>query len=148
MKVIFLKDVKGKGNKGDIKNVPTGYAHNYLFKNNLAEEATPGNVKKLQTQQKKAEANAAEVKQEAENLKEALNKIKVEIKAKSGDTGQLFGSITNKQIAEELNKQHKHKVDRRKIELDEPIRTLGVTQVPVKLHPDVTGTIHVAVVEG
>lgn len=83
MKVIFLKDVKGKGNKGDVKKVPTGYAHNYLFKNNLAEEATPGNVKKLQTQQKKAAANAAEVKQRAEDLKEALNNIKVEIKAKS-----------------------------------------------------------------
>lgn len=147
MKVIFLKDVKGKGNKGEIKDVPTGYAHNYLFKNNLAEEATPGNVKKLKTQQKKAAANAAEVKQEAEDLKNTLDSIKVEIKAKSGDTGQLFGSITNKQIAEELKKQHKHEVDRRKIELDEPIRTLGTTKVPVKLHPDVTGTITVAVLE-
>ena len=98
-------------------------------------------------QQKKAAANAAEIKQEAENLKNTLDSIKVEIKAKSGETGQLFGSITNKQIAEELKKQHKHEVDRRKIELDEPIRTLGTTKVPVKLHPDVTGTITVAVVE-
>ena len=147
MKVIFLKDVKGQGNKGEVKNVPTGYAHNYLFKNNLAEEATPGNIKKLQTQQKKTEANEAEVKQDAEKLKEALENIKVEIKAKSGDSGQLFGSITNKQIADELKKQHKHKVDRRKIELEEPIRSLGETKVTVKLHPDVTGIINVSIVE-
>ena len=147
MKVIFLKDVKGKGNKGEIKNVPTGYAHNYLFKNNLAEEATPGNVKKLKNQQQKIEETEAEIKDEAEKLKEILNNIKVEIKAKSGDTGQLFGSITNKQIADELNKQYKHKVDRRKIELDEPIRSLGTTKVPVKLHPDVTGIINVSIVE-
>ncbi len=147
MKVIFLKDVKGKGNKGEIKDVPTGYAHNYLFKNKLAEEATPGNVKKLQNQQQKIKENEAEIKDEAEKLKEILSNIKVEIKAKSGDTGQLFGSITNKQIADELNKQYKQKVDRRKIELEEPIRSLGTTKVPVKLHPDVTGVINVSIVE-
>src|SRR5699024_12650082 len=89
MKVILLKDVKGKGNKGDIKDVPTGYAHNYLFKNNLAEEATPGNIKKLQNKQKKVERNEAEIKQEAEEIKETLEKATVEIKAKSGDSGQL-----------------------------------------------------------
>jgi|SRR5699024_1315091 len=147
MKVILLKDVKGKGNKGDIKDVPTGYAHNYLFKNNLAEEATPGNIKKLQNKQKKVERNEAEIKQEAEEIKETLEKATVEIKAKSGDSGQLFGSITNKQIAEELKKQHQLEVDRRKIELPEPIRSLGTTKVPVKLHPDVTGTINVSIVE-
>ncbi|HLR59364.1 MAG TPA: 50S ribosomal protein L9 [Pseudogracilibacillus sp.] len=147
MKVILLKDVKGKGNKGDIKDVPTGYAHNYLFKNNLAEEATPGNIKKLQNKQKKVERNEAEIKQEAEEIKETLEKATVEIKAKSGESGQLFGSITNKQIAEELKKQHQLEVDRRKIELPEPIRSLGTTKVPVKLHPDVTGTINVSIVE-
>lgn len=147
MKVILLKDVKGKGNKGDIKDVPTGYAHNYLFKNNLAEEATPGNIKKLQNKQKKVERNEAEVKQEAEETKETLEKVTVEIKAKSGDSGQLFGSITNKQIAEELKKQHQLEVDRRKIELPEPIRSLGMNKVPVKLHSDVTGMINVSVVD-
>ncbi len=147
MKVILLKDVKGKGNKGDIKDVPTGYANNYLFKNNLAEEATPGNVKKLQNKQNKVARNEAEFKQEAEELKDTLGKITVEIKAKSGDSGQLFGSITNKQIGEELKKQHQYEVDRRKIELPEPIRSLGMTKVPVKLHPDVTGTINVSIVE-
>ena len=147
MKVILLKDVKGKGNKGDIKDVPTGYAHNYLFKNNLAEEATPGNIKKLQNKQKKVERNEAEIKQEAEEIKETLEKATVEIKAKSGESGQLFGSITHKQIAEELKKQHQLEVDRRKIELPEPIRSLGTTKVPVKLHPDVTGTINVSIVE-
>lgn len=147
MKVIFLKDVKGKGNKGDVKQVSAGYAQNYLFKNNLAEEATPGNLRKLKaSQQKQADQEQAE-KEAAIKLKEALANSTVEIKAKSGEGGRLFGSITSKQIADELKKQHKHKVDRRKIDLAEPIRTLGHVNVPVKLHHDVTGTIKVSVKE-
>src|SRR5690625_1178169 len=105
MKVILLKDVKGQGKKGEVKNVSQGYANNYLLKNNLAEEATPGNLKKLQNKQKKKSINEAELKQEAEALKDTLAKITVEIKAKSGESGQLFGSITNKHIADTLKKQ-------------------------------------------
>src|SRR5690625_2079651 len=147
MKVIFLKDVKGKGKKGEVKKVSAGYAQNYLFKNNLAEEATPGNLKKLKAKQKKeAEQQQAE-KEAAEKLKEQLTQCTVVIKAKSGEGGRLFGSITSKQIADELKKQHKHKVDRRKIERPDPIRTLGHVNVPVKLHPDVVGTIKVSVEE-
>lgn len=147
MQVIFLKDVKGKGKKGEIKEVPTGYANNYLLKNNLAEEATSGNIKKLKAKQKKQAELAEEEKQEAEQIKEKLEEITVKVTAKAGEGGHLFGSITNKQIAEELNKNHNIKVDRRKIETKDPIRTLGHTKVPVKLHHDVTGTITVQVVE-
>lgn len=146
MKVIFLKDVKGQGKKGDVKDVPTGYANNYLLKNKLAEEATPGNLRKLKAQQNKAAEQENEIKQEAENIKNELGKITVSIKAKAGEDGRLFGSITSKQIAESLKADYKLKVDRRKIELAEPIKSLGQHNIPIKLHQEVTGTITVHVV--
>ncbi|WP_101841908.1 50S ribosomal protein L9 [Halobacillus sp. Marseille-P3879] len=147
MKVIFTSDVKGKGKKGEIKNVSDGYARNYLLKNNLAVEATSGNMKAQQAKDAKKEQEAEEVKKEAEQLKEKLADMEVKLTAKSGDNGRLFGSITSKQIAEELKKSHNIKIDKRKIELDDPIRNLGYTNVPVKLHNDVTGTIRVHVAE-
>jgi len=147
MKVIFLQDVKGKGKKGEIKNVADGYAHNFLLKNNFALEATPANMKSLEAQKKKQEREAAEELQEAKVLKEQLEKLTVELTAKSGEGGRLFGSITSKQIADELNKAHQIKIDKRKLELEEPIRSLGVTNVPVKLHHEVTATLKVHVKE-
>ncbi|HEX6593336.1 MAG TPA: 50S ribosomal protein L9 [Bacillota bacterium] len=147
MKVIFIKDVKGKGKKGDVKKVSLGYARNYLFKNKLAIEATPGNLKALKTQQKKEKQKEQAEKEKALSLKEALSKLTVEIKAKAGQGGRLFGSITNKQIADVLKKEHGYSIDRRKIELDEPIRALGHTVVPVKLHPEVSGSVKVHVIE-
>lgn len=147
MKVIFLKDVKGKGKKGDVQNVSDGYARNYLLKNNLAEEATDGNLKALDAKKRKAQQEEQQVKEDAIKLKDTLANTTVELAAKSGNKGHLFGSITNKQIAEELAKTHGYKLDKRKIELDEPIRTLGYTTVPVKLHPEVTGSIKVHVAE-
>ncbi|HLS22752.1 MAG TPA: 50S ribosomal protein L9 [Pseudogracilibacillus sp.] len=147
MKVIFLQDVKGQGKKGEVKKVPVGYANNYLFKNNLAEEATPANLRKLKARQRKAKEQAQAEKDVAIKVKEQLAKTKVEIKAKAGEGGRLFGSITSKQIADTLKKEHKIEVDRRRIELDEPIRSLGSHRIEVKLHSEVTGTIHVQVVE-
>lgn len=147
MKVILLKDVKGQGKKGDVIDVSVGYAQNFLLKNNLAKEATPGNLNALKNQQKKNEQRAEQERKDAEKLKEELDNIQVKLTAKAGDGGRLFGSITNKQVADELKKTHGYKIDRRKIELDEPIRALGHRKLPVKLHPDVTGTIHVHVVE-
>ncbi|SHF97162.1 50S ribosomal protein L9 [Ornithinibacillus halophilus] len=147
MKVIFLKDVKGKGKKGEVKNVSDGYARNYLLKNNLAEEATSGNMKALEAKKKKNAQLVQQEKEAAEKLKENLESVTVELKAKSGDGGRLFGSITSKQISETLKKEHGFKIDKRKIELDQPIRALGYTNVPVKLHPEVTGTVKVHVVE-
>ncbi|HLS07283.1 MAG TPA: 50S ribosomal protein L9 [Bacillota bacterium] len=147
MKVILLQDVKGQGKKGDVVKVSAGYARNYLFKNNLAKEATKGNLRALEAQKRREAEKAEAEKQEAVQLKETLSELTVELKAKAGDGGRLFGSITNKQIADELKKKHNHKIDRRKIELDEPIRSLGHRKVPVKLHQDVTGTINVHVIE-
>lgn len=147
MKVILLQDVKGQGKKGDVVKVSPGYARNYLFKNNLAEEATKGNLKALEIQKKKQAKQEEREKQEAIALKEKLAKITVQMKAKAGSQGRLFGSITNQQIATQLQKDHKIKIDRRKIELDQPIRALGHTKVPVRLHPEVSGTIQVHVTE-
>ena len=147
MKVIFLKDVKGKANKGEVKNVPDGYARNYLLKNKLAEEATAGNMKALEAQKRKSNQMEQQEKEDAMNLKDKLAELTIEIKAKSGESGRLFGSITSKQIAEALNKQHGYKVDKRKIELDQPIRALGYTTLPVKLHPEVSGSVKVHVSE-
>lgn len=147
MKVILLKDVKGKGKKGDVIDVSVGYANNFLFKQNLAVEATPGNLKALEAKKRKEAQLEQEEKEKAQKLKEDLEKLTVNIKAKAGDGGRLFGSITSKQIADMLKKTHKITVDRRKIELDQPIRSLGYTNVPVKLHPEVTGTIKVHVTE-
>jgi large subunit ribosomal protein L9 len=147
MKVIFLKDVKGKGKKGEVKNVADGYAHNFLLKQGLAVEANPSNVSSLNAQKKKEEKLAAEELAEAKQLKAKIDEITVELTAKSGEGGRLFGSITSKQIAEELQKKHSIKVDKRKIELEDAIRSLGVTKVPVKLYPDVTATLNVHVKE-
>ncbi len=145
MKVIFLQDVKGKGKKGDIKEVPNGYAQNFLIKNNLAKPANNESMAELKAKEKQD----AEVLAEAKELKALLEKEEtvVKINAKAGEDGRLFGSIPSKQIADALNKQYKIKIDKRKIELDQPIRALGFTQVPVKLHPQVTATINVHTIQ-
>ena len=147
MKVIFLKDVKGKAKKGEIKEVSVGYAQNFLFKNNVAVEATPANLSKLEGQKKRAEKDAAQELAEAKELQAKLEQLTVELKAKSGEGGRLFGSITSKQIASALDKQQGIKIDKRKMDLPDAIRSLGYTNVPIKLHPDVTATLKVHVTE-
>lgn len=147
MKVIFLKDVKGKGKKGEVKNVADGYAHNFLLKQGLAVEANSSAVSTLNAQKKKEEKQAIEELNKAKELKEKLEKVTVELHAKSGEGGRLFGSITSKQIADELNKKHQIKIDKRKIELNDAIRSLGVTKVPVKLHHEVSAILNVHVKE-
>jgi large subunit ribosomal protein L9 len=147
MKVIFLQDVKGRGKKGEVKNVADGYAQNFLIKQGLAAEATNANMKVLEGQKNKEKKEAAEELAKSKELKEVLEKLTVELKAKSGEGGRLFGSITSKQIAEALQKAHNIKVDKRKIEMDDAIRALGYTNIPVKLHPEVTATLKVHVSE-
>ena len=147
MKVIFLKDVKGKGKKGEVKNVADGYAHNFLIKQGLAIEANNSNVKTLEAQKNKEDSLAAEELQHAKDLKAEIEKLTVELSAKAGEGGRLFGSITTKQIASELQKKHGIKIDKRKMELAEGIRSLGHTKVPVKLHPEVTASLTVQVKE-
>ncbi|MGK4153697.1 50S ribosomal protein L9 [Kurthia gibsonii] len=147
MKVIFLKDVKGQGKKGEVKEVSDGYARNVLLKNKSAVEATPQAMSQLQGQKRKEQQNAEAELQAAKDLKVKVEELTVELKSKTGEGGRLFGSITSKQIADELNKAHGIKVDKRKMDLPEAIRTLGVTKVPVKLHPEVTAILKVHVTE-
>lgn len=147
MKVIFLQDVKGKGKKGEVKNVADGYAQNYLIKNGYAAEANNTTLSALQAQKKKEEKLAAEELEEAKALKEKIENLTVELKAKSGEGGRLFGSITSKQIAQELQKSQGIKVDKRKIDLPDAIRSLGHTRVEIKLHHEVSATLDVHVTE-
>ncbi|MBE4907896.1 50S ribosomal protein L9 [Bacillus luteolus] len=147
MKVIFLKDVKGKGKQGEVKNVSDGYAHNFLFKQGAAIEATPANMKMLEAQKNKVKQEAAQELEESKQLKEKIEALTVELTAKAGDGGRLFGSVTSKQIADELAKTHKIKIDKRKFDLPDGIRSLGFTNVPLKLHPEVTATVKVQVKE-
>ncbi|MCM3653078.1 50S ribosomal protein L9 [Metabacillus litoralis] len=147
MKVIFLKDVKGKGKKGEVKNVSDGYAQNFLLKQGLAVEATNASVSTLNAQKKKQEQEAVAELEQMKQLKIKLEELTVQLSAKSGEGGRLFGSVTSKQIADELNKSHKIKLDKRKFELPDGIRALGFSNVPVKLHPEVTATVKVQVIE-
>ena len=145
MKVVFLKDVKGKGKKGEIKEVAEGYGRNFLIKNGYAKEATNQALSELQGQKRLAEKNAAAELQAAKDLKERIEQLEVTIKAKSGEGGRLFGAVSTKQIAEALQKEHGIKIDKRKMEC-EGIRSLGYTNVPVKLHQEVKATLKVHVI--
>lgn len=146
MKVIFLQDVKGQGKKGEIKEVSEGYARNYLLPRGVVQIATEGAKKTLSQQAASAQKKKDNEKKEAQELAARLSEMKIVIQAKAGEGGRLFGAITSKQIAEALEGQG-ISIDKRKIELDEPIRTLGVTKVTVKLYPDVKGTLSVQVAE-
>ena len=147
MKVIFTQDVKGKGRKGEVKEVPVGYANNFLLKKNYAVEATPGNLKQLELQKKRAKQERQQEIEDAKALKETLSNIEVEVSAKTGEGGKLFGSVSTKQIAEALKAQHDIKIDKRKMDLPNGIHSLGYTNVPVKLDKEVEGTIRVHTVE-
>jgi ribosomal protein L9 len=149
VKVIFTKDVRGKGKRGEIKNVPDGYAQNFLIKRGLAKEANQSAMSQLSAERKAEERREAEALAEANKLKTHLedDKTVVEILAKAGDDGRLFGSIPSKQIVQALDKQFNLKLDKHKVELPEPIRSLGYTNVPVKLHADVTAKIRVHVAQ-
>lgn len=147
MKVIFLTDVKGQGKKGEIKDVPTGYAQNFLIKKKLAKEATNQAISELRGQQKSKEKAHAEMIAEATRIKEKLadEAVVVQFVEKVGPDGRTFGSITSKKIAEELEKQFGLKVDKRNIQLDHPIRAIGLIDVPVKIYQDVTGIINLQI---
>ena len=150
MKVIFLADVKGKGKKGEIKEVPTGYAQNFLIKKNLAKEANAQAIGELRGKQKSEEKAHAELVAEAQSIKALLENeaTVVQFTEKIGPDGRTFGSITNKKIAEELEKQFGIKIDKRHIQVSSPIRSTGLIDVPVKIYQDVTGVINIRVNEG
>ncbi|KHD44613.1 50S ribosomal protein L9 [Streptococcus hongkongensis] len=147
MRVIFLQDVKGKGKKGEVKEVPTGYAQNFLLKKNLAKEATNQSIGELKGKQKAEEKAQAEILAEAKATQKALSEenTRVLFTEKVGPDGRTFGSITAKKISEELKKQFGITVDKRHIILDHPIRAIGLIEVPVKLHKEVTAEIKLKV---
>jgi len=147
MKVILMKDVKGLGKAGDLVNAKDGYARNFLLPKGLAVEATPANLKKWE-EEKKAEAQRKEEEyQEALELKKKIEAITVELKAKAGEGGRLFGSITSKDIADALKAQHKIDIDRRKIEMKDNIKSLGTTQVDVRVYAELVAKLNVKITE-
>lgn len=145
MKVILLEDVKGLGKKDELVNAKTGYARNFLFPKGAAIEATPANLKEWKKDMKNKEKKEQNERAEALKLKEDMEKVVVELKSKGGEGGRLFGSITSKDIGEALEKQHKVKVDRRKIELKDNIKTGGTTVVEVRVYPEITASLKVNV---
>ena len=150
MKVIFLADVKGKGKKGEIKVVPSGYDQNFLIKKNLAKEANAQAIGELRGKQKSEEKAHAELVAEAQSIKAKLENeaTVVQFTEKIGPDGRTFGSITNKKIAEELEKQFGIKIDKRHIQVASPIRSTGLIDVPVKIYQDITAIINIRVNEG
>jgi len=148
LKVILLQDVKSLGKRGDLVNVADGYARNFLFPRNLAVEATPGNLAKLEQEKKAKENKLARQKMEAEELAARIKNLSVTLKVKAGTQGKLYGSINSKNIAEALKEQHGIDLDRRKIQLDEPIKAFGSYEVSIKVHPEVEAKLTVRVVEG
>ena len=146
MKVILSEDIKGKGKKGEIVNVSDGYARNFLFPKKLAIVANEGNLNTA-NQKIKANAHRKEVeKQEAEELAKKLETIEINVIAKTGGAGRLFGSITNKEVAEALEAQHNIKIDKRKFSM-ENIKELGEYEVTVKVYPEISAKVKVFVKE-
>ena len=145
MKVILKADIKGVGKKDEVINASDGYARNFLFPKKLAVEANPENMSKLKAQKDATQFRKNNEKEDAKMLAEKLTKITVRIEVKAGENGKIFGGVSAKDISENLDKQHKIKVDKKKIDLKETIKTLGVHNVGVKLYEGVSGTIKVDV---
>lgn len=146
MEVIFIKDLKNQGKKGQVKNVKDGYAENYLIKNGYAVKKTKENLLKLnQEQTKKAKEDAAN-KEEAKLLKEKLSKVTLEFKVKTGEGDRVFGSISVKQIKDGLAKQG-YKIEKSAIELTSNISSLGFHNVNINLYPEITAQIKVHVIK-
>lgn len=145
MKVILLKDIKGLGKAGDLVNAKTGYARNFLLPKGDAIEATPGNLERWKKDQADLAKKEETEHKEALELKKKLEDVSVVLEGKAGEGGRLFGSITSKDIADALKKQHKIVVDRRKIELKDNIKSLGVTEVDVRVYSEITAKLKVNV---
>ncbi|MBM3269644.1 MAG: 50S ribosomal protein L9 [Candidatus Sericytochromatia bacterium] len=146
MKVILLQDVKGLGKSGQVVEASSGYARNFLLPRNLAQEATEGALKVVEQRIKTEKVKAAKLKAEAEDLAGKLGSAKIAVKAKAGTEGRLYGAVTAKEIADAVQQQTGLAVDRRKFDLEEPIKHLGDFEIHAKIHPEVSATLHVTVV--
>ena len=146
MKVILKADIKGVGKKDQVINASDGYARNFLFPKNLAVEANAENMGKLKAKQDSNAFKKSQEKEEAMNIAEKLSKIILKIKVKAGGNGKIFGGVSTKEIAENLEKQYQIKVDKKKIVLDEAIKNLGMFDVEIKLFEGVVGKVKVNVI--
>jgi large subunit ribosomal protein L9 len=145
MKIILRKDVDDLGLEGDIVDVARGYARNYLVPRKLGMEATRQNIQLLESQRKKIEVRRLKAREEAERLRDRVSEIVIQISQKAGEEDKLYGSVTSMDLAEQLEKQG-IVIDRRRIELDKPIKTLGEHKVPVKIYKGVTALVKVVIV--
>lgn len=145
MKVILQQDVKSLGNKGDVVDVSDGYARNYLFPRKFALEASSGNLKEVKAKKELLKKRQQQEIDKAEQLKEKLANTLITLTTKAGENGKLFGSVTSKEIATVLQSKHGIKIDKRKIDMPEPIKSLGSYGVKVKIHPQVHGELTVKI---
>ena len=148
MKVIFNVDVKGQGKKGELKEVSTGYARNYLLPRNLATEATPDNLNAFKLKEKAKAAQIAKEKAQAEEYAKKLGAVQVTVRAKAGANGKLFGAVTSQEISDALKEQFGMDIEKNKIVQAEPIKSYGSYTVKAKLGYEISGSINVLVVEG
>jgi large subunit ribosomal protein L9 len=144
MKVILTDEIRGLGGRGEVVQVMDGYARNFLLPKNLAREATPGNLKAVEQERKKWAVLSAQEKTSAEELAQKISGLKVEVRKRVGESGQLFGSVTANEIADALAAQG-IEVDKRRVELAHPIKNIGSHEVEVRLHREVTAKINVEV---
>ena len=145
MKVILQADVKGKGKKGDIKEVSDGYARNFLFPRGLAVEANAATMNTIKGQKEAQAFHKEQEKGEALAVKEKIDAASVTLRAKAGDNGKLFGSITNKDVAEALKMQQHIVVDKKKFHMPDGIKTIGTTEVEVRIYPEISAKLKVIV---
>lgn len=146
MKVILKENVKSIGKKDEIVNVSDGYARNFLFVKNLAVEANADNLTKLKSKKDSEQFRKNQDKEEAEKIADKIAKIKLQFKVKTGENGKIFGGVSSKEIQEKLEKDYNIKVDKKKIELKETIKTLGITKVQIKLFEGVIASLKVEIV--
>ena len=146
MKVILTQDVKGVGKKDQILEVNDGYARNFLIPKKLGVQASTANLALLKSKQDSRDFKRQEDKKEAEQIKEKLEKIRLDIKVKSGENGKIFGGVTSKEISEVLKDKYSINIDKKKIELKETIKTVGITTVDIKLFEGVIGKVKVNVI--
>ena len=147
MKVILIEDVKSLGKKGQLVDVNAGYARNFILAKKLGLEATPKNLNDLKLKKANDEKVAKEIYEEAKAFGERLKEMEVNVTIKTGEGGKIFGSVSSKEIAEAAKAQLGIELDKKKMVLPSPIKTLGTTLVPIKLHPKVTSELKVNVRE-
>jgi len=146
MKVILTREIKGVGRPDDVVNVSEGYARNYLFPRKLAVPATDANLAELAKRRKAEELRGEKIKEEAKDLASRLSEVMVTVKHKVGSGTKLYGAVTPADIVEALEKQTGIKLDKRKIEIEEPIKSVGTYEVPVRLHREAVAHLKVEVV--